>query len=127
MNQNIEVINPGLWAVNFQYLPYIADIKYHSSDPDALEKPASIKDDGCIVLNKSHELYPTLKLFMPNIMANTDDELSTKVSSMKNMNRDGYDQVYRYCLELEQKRRLTKRQSKERPIIKKIVNFIGRR
>lgn len=129
MNQNIEVINPHLWAVNYHHLQYIKDIDYLCGDPDAMDKEVSIKNDGVIVLNKIHEMYPTLKQFMPKIMANTDAELLRKSHYMKDKDRDDYDRVYKFCLDAEAKRRLVKKQyneqPKEIPIIKKIVNLIG--
>lgn len=48
---------------------------------------------------------------------------------MKDKNRDGYDRVYKYCLNAELKRRMVKKQfneqSKDKPIFKRILNFIG--
>lgn len=131
MNQNIEVINPGLWAVNYHYLRYIRDIDYLCFDPDAMDKAAAVSNEGIIILNKNHELYRTLKQFTQKIMENTDDELAMKISSMKDKNRDGYDRLYKFCLELEARRRMVKKQYdqqvKEVPIIKKIVSFIGKK
>ncbi|WP_096230491.1 hypothetical protein [Thermoanaerobacterium sp. RBIITD] len=129
MNKNIEIINENLWAVNFHHLRYIKDLPYTCNDPDSLDKVASLTDNGIIVLNKSHEIYPTLKQLFPRLMQNTDKELLMKIDYMQDKNRDGYDRVYKYCLNAVLKRRMVKKQfneqSKEKPIFKQILNFIG--
>lgn len=129
LNGNVEIINENLWAVNFHHLRYIKDLPYTCNDPDSLDKVASLTDNGIIVLNKSHEIYPTLKQLFPRLMQNTDEELLMKINYMKDKNRDGYDRVYKYCLNAELKRRMVKKQfneqSKDKPIFKRILNFIG--
>lgn len=129
MNQNIEIINNGLWAVNYNHFKFIKDISYHDHSPDALDKPASLSNDGVIILNKGHEMYSTLKKFFPRVMICTDDELLGKINYMKDKNRDGYDRVFKFCLDAEAKRRMIERKFKEesqgKPILKRILNFIG--
>lgn len=129
MNQNIEVINPHLWAVNYNHLRFIKEFANLNYSPDALNEPAFLSQDGIIVLNKSHEIYPTLKQFLPKIMKNTDEELQNKIKIMKDKDRDGYDKVYKFCLNAEAKRRMLekefRKQNKGKPLIKKILNFIG--
>jgi hypothetical protein len=128
MNKNIEVINPYLWGVNYHHLKFIKELTYQDNSPGALEKPASLTNDGIIVLNKSHEMYPTLKQFFPKIMESTDEELLYKIKYMKDKDRDGYDRVYKYCLDAEAKRRFLEKefqkQNKGKPLIRKILNFL---
>lgn len=128
MNPNIEVINKNLWGVNYYHLQYIKELTYHDTSPDAMEKAASLTSDGIIVLNKSHEIYPTLKQFFPKIMENTDEELLNKIEIMKDKDRDGYDRVYKFCLDAEAKRRMLEKefqkQNKGKPLIRKILNFL---
>lgn len=129
MNQNIERINPNLWAVNYHHLEFMKDITYQDTSPDAMDKPASLSNDGILVLNKGHELYPTLKLFIPKLMESNDVELLNKIRFMKDKDRDGYDRVYKFCLEAEARRRLIEKefqeQNKEKPVIKRMLNFLG--
>ncbi len=130
MNPNIEVINNKLWAVDFYHLKYIQELSSFNDDsPDALDKVASLSSDGVIVLNKNHEIYPTLKLIFPKIMKMTDSELFGSANYMKDINRDGYDRVYKFILDAEVKRRVLekefKQQSNDKPILKRILKFIG--
>jgi hypothetical protein len=104
MNQNIEVINENLWAVNFYYLRYIPELEYTGSNED-FSKIASYTNDGKTLLNKHNELYPTLKTFIPRLMKNTDADLELKIYGMKNKTRDSYEEFYMFALELEINRR----------------------
>lgn len=128
MNPNIEQISPKLWGVNYYHLQYIKELSYNDPSPDAMEKPASLSIDGVIVLNKSHEIYPTLKKFFPRVMKHTDDELVGQINYMKDKNRDGYDTVFKFCLDAEAKRRMLEKQFKEQakgePILKRILKFL---
>lgn len=128
-NPNIEVINDHLWAVNFYYVRYIDDLTYHCDDHDALDKPASITNDGVIILNKSHEIYPILKNLISRIMESTDYELMGKLDYMKDKDRDGYDRFYKLVLETEVKRRSVEKQHKGqlkgKSPLKRLLNFIG--
>jgi len=105
MNQNIQVINENLWAVNFYYLQYIPELDYKGTKEDLDLKVTSYTNDGKIVLNKNHEIYPTLKNFIPRLMKNTDAELEKKISEMKNKTIDSYEEFYMFALELEINRR----------------------
>ena len=129
MNKNIEVINPYLWGVNYHYLKFMKEFANHNISFEALnDEPAFLSHDGIIVLNKSHEIYPTLKQFFPKIMENTDEELLNKIEIMKDKDRDGYDRVYKFCLDAEAKRRMLEKefqkQNKGKPLIRKILNFL---
>jgi hypothetical protein len=129
LNQNIEIINPHLWAVNYHHLQYINDLTYHDKSNDALYKPLSISNDGVIVLNKSHEIYSTLKQMFLREMEKTDEELLYLINYMKEKDRDGYDRVFKHILDAEAKRRVVERQfneqSKGKPIIERMLNLIG--
>lgn len=105
MNQNIEVINENLWAINFYYHPYILELEYTGDQENLDLKVASYTNDGKIILNKHNEIYPTLKKFVPALMKNTDDDLEKKLFGMKNKIRDSYEELYMFCLELEINRR----------------------
>lgn len=105
MNPNIEVINENLWAVNFYHLQYIPELDYEGSLDDLDSKIASYTNDGKTVLNKHHEIYPTLKWLVPRLMENNDRELEKKISEMKSKTRDSYEKLYLFALELETNRR----------------------
>jgi hypothetical protein len=104
MNKNIEVINNSLWAVRFSYVPQIAELGY-TGDLNGLEAAAAFTDDGKLVLNKQHEIYPTLKAMMLRIMPNSDQELAAKVDVIQSKEHDSYDRFYMFVLNTEIKRR----------------------
>ncbi len=105
MNHNIEVINENLWAVNYLHLQYIPELGY-IGDPDEVDtKIACYTLDGKTVLNKYHELYPTLKNFIPMMMKKPDIDLVNTIGHLKSKVRDPYEEVYLFSLELEKNRR----------------------
>lgn len=114
MNRNIEVINNNLLAVRFSYLPQIPDLKYSGDTHDVDVKLASFTEDGKIILNKQHELYPTLKAMFQRIMVNTDQELEEKINAMRNKTTDQYEKVYTFILDAEKERRSIFKQCKDK-------------
>ena len=124
MNKNIEVINENLWGVNFQHLHLIQELEYSGS----VDEAASITNDGIIVVNAGHESYITLKYFFLRMMKKTDQELIQHEQYMKDKDRDGYDRIFKYCVDAEIKRRQvakgSKKRSRDQPLIKRILNLI---
>ncbi|WP_310605081.1 hypothetical protein [Anaerosporobacter sp.] len=106
MNKNIEVINEHLWAVNRAYVKagYIKELTPIMGS-DGINEYASLTDDGIMILNKQSELYPTLKLFIPKIMAYTDEVLLHCMESVKVNVSDNYEKLYLNVMEWEVKRR----------------------
>lgn len=106
MNRNIEVINEHLWAVNREYVKagYIKELTPIIGSDD-INEYASLTDDGIMILNKRSELYPTLKLFIPKIMAYTDEVLLHCMESVKVNVSDNYEKLYLNVMEWEVKRR----------------------
>ncbi len=125
MNRNIEVINNNLLAVRFSYLPQIPDLKYSGDIYNVDVKLASFTEDGKIVLNKQHELYPTLKAMFQRIMIHTDQELEAKINAMRNKTLDQYEKVYTFILVTEKERRNIQKQYQEKyNRLKRFLKFI---
>ena len=61
MNQNIEVINENLWAVNSSYIRmgYIQELTPLSEQSD--NPYVSLTNEGIMILKKESEFYPILK------------------------------------------------------------------
>ncbi len=128
MNQNIEVINHDLWAVNFNLLPYIHELAYAGSHDDLDVKIASFTQDGKIVLNKSHEIYSVLMLLLQRLMKNKDQDIKKKINEMRSKESDPTEEFYIFALDLELKRRsISKEYARGKPfsiknlIMKKVV------
>jgi hypothetical protein len=109
MNQNIEIINPRLIGVRFDWVKagFITDFPVIGK----LENPhATLTDDGAIVLNKSAELYEAFKMMLnTRIMPMTDDLLQKHIevqeSRQDSPEWDKYAESYLWLLKMEQKRR----------------------
>ncbi|BCJ92841.1 hypothetical protein acsn021_04100 [Anaerocolumna cellulosilytica] len=107
MNQNIEVINKNLWAVNQEYVRqgFIKELSIlPGSNPES--KDASLSNDGKLILNKSSPMYDTLSKFVPRVMDMADDILQDTYEKMKKIQTpDNYEKLYLSVLGWEIKRR----------------------
>lgn len=107
MNENIEVISPYLWAVDFNLLPFIKEIYYEG------KLNASIEDDfGFItkqkifVLNKINKFYPKLKELLPKMMNKPKAILKMEYHKLSHKNRRTVDEeIYHIMIRVELRRR----------------------
>jgi hypothetical protein len=114
MNQNIEVINPQLWAVKFSFFPFISEIEYTpDSEVPPGEESGCITNDGLIILNKDHPGYDLLKDLFPKLMMKTSRQLKKQLKTAKLMkSKSIYENLYATMLVVEAERR-NKQQGKK--------------
>ncbi|QNO15329.1 hypothetical protein HYG86_11405 [Alkalicella caledoniensis] len=111
MNQNIEVINPKLWAVRFNLIPFIKEIDYKpDAATPAYEEPARITNDGKLLLNKDCPIYQLMKDMFPKIMKKKDEQLQKELkNSQIKMNKTDMEILYASMLQVEIERRAKER------------------
>lgn len=111
MNQNIEVINPHLWAVKFSFIQFISEIAY-KPDPEIqpYEEPGRITNDGLLILNKDHPGFPILKDLFPKLMKKKDRQLKKELNnSLLMKNKTDWQNLYASMLQVEAERRTKER------------------
>lgn len=81
MNENIEVINECLWAVNMNYLKldYIQELKLIKESGHI-----NLTDQGVLVIDKSSKLFPAMKMLLPKLMEKRTDELQSILDASEN-------------------------------------------
>lgn len=107
MNNNIEVINDNLWAVNQYYVKngYVRELVTFPGC-SAEKEDACLRDDGVLILNKASPVYEICKKLMIRIMPYSDDllkdiyELGEKIAD-----HDPYEFMYFHIIGWEIKRR----------------------
>lgn len=111
MNQNIEVINPHLMGVRFDWLNagFIADIPLLKGK--ITNQHAALSTDGVIILNRDDEqLYTVFKTMLDSrVMKYTDEQIQHIIQAMKAKRNtpewDKYTESILFLCQLEQKRR----------------------
>ena len=131
MNQNIEVINENLWAVNSSYIRmgYIQEL---TPLPEQSDNPyVSLTNEGIMILKKESEFYPILKKLLVKIMGHSDEQLTCAVQKMRKVSKpDAYEKMYLNVLEWEIKRRCVKAEylsSQPKPTLKDKINYLRKK
>lgn len=131
MNQNIEVINENLWAVNSSYIRmgYIQELTLL---PEQTDNPyASLTNEGIMILKKESEFYPILKKLLVKIMGHSDEQLTCAVQKMRKVSKpDAYEKMYLNVLEWEIKRRCVKAEhlsSQPKPTLKDKISYLRKK
>jgi len=114
MNQNIEIINPHLWAVRFSFLPFISEIDYKpDSEIPAFEEFGRVTNEGLLILNKDYPGYKILKEWLPKLMNKKDKQLYKEIKASQALkNKTDWQTVYALMLQVEAERRKKERGEK---------------
>lgn len=105
MNQNIEIINANLWAVNMQYVKsgYVQELRLLQPDYQQI----NLSKEGTIILDKGSRAYPALKKLFLICMDKSTEELEKIVKMQANDSLNGICQnvagweIKRRCVQAE--------------------------
>lgn len=93
MNNNIEIINPNLWAVKFSWLPWISDIGIEVDSSIPIEHEIyRIAPNGIMVLNMDNEMFPLYAEQFPIFQKKKLKELKHKRNVLEKIPSRNYGQ-----------------------------------
>lgn len=107
MNENIEVISPYLWAVDFKLLPQIKEIYYEGKPGVSIEDDFGfITKQKVFVLNKINKFYPKLKEILPQMMKKSKEVLKMEYHKLSHKSKRSVDEeIYYIAIRVELRRR----------------------
>lgn len=108
MNQNIEVINENLWAVNQEYVKqgYIQELQLIRESPTW---QINLSNTGIIILSKEAESYPVFKVFCEKVIRLPTEELKKILNKFQSKEElDNLEIIFENAIGWEIKRRAVK-------------------